>query len=83
MDADGLSGLEEPDQFEPVEALGSGLIGVDVRETCVDRRLGDDQAVDMSKPEEPTDRVHHRHDRGVHEPAVELSDVELDVRALC
>ncbi len=29
--ADGLRDLEEPDQLEPVQALGAGLIGVDLR----------------------------------------------------
>jgi hypothetical protein len=29
--ADGLRDLQEPDQLEPVQSVGAGLIGVDLR----------------------------------------------------
>jgi hypothetical protein len=52
-------------------------------EPCVDRGVGGDQPVDVCEAEVAADGVHHRDDRGVPQPAVaELSDVELDVRAL-
>jgi hypothetical protein len=36
VDADGLGGLEESDQFEPIKALGAGLVAMDLRKACVD-----------------------------------------------
>ena len=30
-DGDGLGDLQEPDQFEPVQSLGTGLVAVDLR----------------------------------------------------
>lgn len=33
----GLGYLEEPDQLEPIQALGAGLIAVDFRQPGVDR----------------------------------------------
>nr|WP_231388976.1 hypothetical protein [Marmoricola sp. URHB0036] len=83
MDADGLGDLEEPDQLEPVEALGTGLVAVDLRETCADGWVGRDEPVDVSEPEEPSHRVHHRDHRRVDEAATaEVADVELDVCSL-
>ncbi|MEJ7742823.1 MAG: hypothetical protein WKF73_09895 [Nocardioidaceae bacterium] len=40
-------------------------------------------AVDVGEPEEAADAVHHRGDRGVHQPGLaELADVQLDVGSL-
>ena len=45
-----------------------------------DGRVGDNEAVDVREAEEPANRVHHRVDRGGHQPALaEVRDVELDV----
>jgi hypothetical protein len=83
VDGDGLGDLQEPDQLEPVQALGAGLVTVDLRQPGVHGRVGGDKAVDVGKPEVAPDSVHHRVDRGVHQPAVaEVSGVELDVGAL-
>jgi len=83
VDADGLGDLEEPDQLETVEALGAGLVAVDLGESGVDGWVGDDQTVDVREPEEPADRVHHRVDRGGHQAALaEVADVQLDVGSL-
>ena len=40
VDGDGLGDLEEPDQLEPVQALGAGLVAVDLRQPRVDGRVG-------------------------------------------
>ncbi len=32
VDGDGLGDLQEPDQFEPVQSLGAGLVAVDPRQ---------------------------------------------------
>ena len=49
----------------------------------VDGRVAGDQAVDVGEAEEPADSVHHRVDRGRHQPGVaEVADVQLDVRPL-
>jgi hypothetical protein len=54
-----------------------------LRETGVGGWVGGDQAVDVGEPEEASDGVHHRDNRGVHQPGVvELADVELDVSSL-
>ena len=83
VDGDGLGDLEEPDQLEPVQALGAGLVGVDLGQPCVDGGVGGDQPVDVGEPEEPPDGVHRGVDRGGHQPGLaEVADVELDVRAL-
>ena len=83
VDGDGLGDLEESDQLEPVQALGAGLVAVDLGKPCVDRGVGGDGAVDVGVAEEPADPVHHRDHRGVHQPGLaELADVELDVGAL-
>jgi len=58
--ADGQGGLQEPDQLEPVWALGAGLVVVDRGKSGVDGRVGGDQAVDMGEPKETPHAVHHR-----------------------
>ena len=68
VDTERLGHLEEPDQLEPVQALGAGLVTMDLRQPCVDGGVGRDEAVDVREPEEPSDRVHHGDDRGVHQP---------------
>ena len=40
VDGDGLGDLEEPDQLEPVQALGAGLVGMDLGQPGVDGRVG-------------------------------------------
>jgi hypothetical protein len=65
MDGDGLGDLKEPDQLEPVQPLDAGLIGVDPGQPDVHRGVGGDEAVDVGKPEEPADAMHHRADRRV------------------
>ena len=69
VDGDGLGDLQEPDQLEPVQPLGAGLVALHLRQPRVDRRVGGDQPVDVREPEEPAHPVHHRHHRGVHQPA--------------
>ena len=79
----GLGDLEEPDQLEPVQALGAGLVAVDLRQACVDGRVGGDEAVDVGEPEVAADGVHRGDDGGVHQPRLaEVADVELDVGSL-
>ena len=59
------------------------LVAMDLRQPCIDGRVGRDDAVDVGEPEVPADGVHHRDDRGVHQPLVaELADVELDKGSL-
>jgi hypothetical protein len=58
--ADGPRDLKEADQLESVQALGAGLVAVRLRQPGVDRWVGRDGPVDVSEPEEPADRVHHR-----------------------
>jgi hypothetical protein len=83
VDGQGLGDLEEPDQLEPVQSLGAGLVAVDLRQPRVDSRVGADEAVDVGEAEVPADGVHHRVDRGVHQAVVaEPADVQLDVGAL-
>ena len=73
----------KPDQLEPVQSLGTGLIAVHLRESCVNRRVGRDDSVYVREPEEAAYVVHHRGDRGSHQAGVaELSDVQLDVSSL-
>lgn len=62
VDCEGLSDLEEPDEFEPVQSLGSGLVAVDFWESRVDGWVGPDEAVNVGEPEEASHRVHHRDD---------------------
>ena len=83
VDADGLGDLEEPDQLEPVQALGTGLVAVHPGKACVDGGVRDDQAVDVGEPEKSANRVHRGVDRGGHQPGLaEVSDVQLDVCSL-
>jgi len=63
VDADGLGYLEEPDQLEPVQSLGAGLVAMHLRQPRVDGRVGADEAVDVGEAEVPADGVHHRVDR--------------------
>jgi len=42
-----MGDLEEPDQLQPVQSLGARLVAMDLRQPCVDRRVGRDQAVDV------------------------------------
>ena len=80
VDGDGLGDLEEPDQLEPVETLGPGLVAMNLRQPRVNGGVGGDQAVDVGEPEEPPDSVHHPVGRGRHEPGLaEPADVQLDV----
>ena len=58
VNSDGLGDLKESDQLEPVQPLGAGLVGVDLREARVDGRVRGDQAVNVSEPEEAPDGVH-------------------------
>ena len=69
VDGEGLGDLEEPDQLEPVQALGARLVAVDLGEPGVDGRVGADEAVDVGEAEVAADGVHHRGHRGVHQPA--------------
>jgi hypothetical protein len=56
---------------------------MDLRQPRIYRRVGADEAVDVGEAEVPAHGVHHRDDRGVHQPAVaELADVELDMGSL-
>jgi hypothetical protein len=83
VDGDGLGNLEEPDELEPVQALGAGLVGVDLGQAGVDRGVAGDHAVDVGEPEEPPHGMHGRVHRGSHEPGrAQVTDVQLDVGAL-
>ena len=66
VDRHSLGDLEEPDQLEPVQTLGTRLIGVDLGQPGVDGGVARNQSVDVGEPEEPPDRVH----RGVDEDAI-------------
>lgn len=80
---DCLGDLQEPDGLEAVQALGAGLVAVDLRRSRLLRWVGADKAVDARGAEVAAHGVHHRVDRGVHQPAVaEAGDVELDVGSL-
>jgi hypothetical protein len=80
---DGLCDLEEPDQLEPVQALGTCLVLVDLGQPSVDGRVRGDETVDVGEPEEPADAVHHRVDRGRHQTGLaEMADEQLHVRSL-
>ena len=84
VNRDRLGYLEEPDQLEPVQALGAGLVAVDLRQPAVDGRVRGDDPVDVGEAEESMYAVHHRHDCGVHQAAfAETTDVELHVGAGC
>jgi hypothetical protein len=80
---EGLGDLQEPDELEPVQALGAGLIGMDLWEPGVHGGVGGDQAVDVGEPEKSTHAVHHRVYRRDPQPApTEVADVQLHVCAL-
>jgi hypothetical protein len=83
VDAEGLGDLEEPDQLEPVQALGAGLVAEDLRQPRIDGRVARDQAVDVGEAEVAADGVPRGKHRGVHQPALgQMPDVELDVGPL-
>ena len=52
-----LGDLKEADQLEPVQTLGAGLIGMDLRQPGVHGRVGGDQAVDVREAEEPAQAI--------------------------
>ena len=54
-----LGDLKEPDQLEPVQSLGPGLISVDLRQPGVYGRVSDDEPIDVREPGEPADAVQH------------------------
>ena len=61
VNADGLGDLEESDQLEPVQAMGPGLVAVDLGKACVDGWVRQDEAVDVGEPEVPrTDSPRNR-----------------------
>jgi hypothetical protein len=62
VNSEDLSDLEEPDEFEPVQSLCSGLVAVDLREPRVDGWVRNDEPVDVREPEEASDRVHYGDD---------------------
>jgi len=70
VDGEGLGDLEETDQLKPVQALGAGLVALHLGQPCMHRRVGGDEAVDVGESEVPAHGVHHRVDRGVHQPAL-------------
>src|SRR3954464_4986645 len=75
--------MKEPDQLEPVPALRPGLVPVDLGKPRTDGGVRGDESVDVGEPEEPPHAVHHRGDRGVHQPGVaELTYVDLNMRTL-
>lgn len=83
VDGDGVGDLQEPGQLDPVQSLSAGLVAVDLGRSCVDGRVGGEEAVDLGEAEVAANSVHHRVDRGVHQASVaELSDVELRVGSL-
>ena len=50
--ADGLGDLQEPDQLQPIQALGAGPVSVDLGQPSVNGRVGGDQTVDVGEPKE-------------------------------
>jgi hypothetical protein len=50
VNGEGLSDLEEPDEFEPVHSLGPGLVAVNFREARVNGWIGNDEPVDVREP---------------------------------
>ena len=50
---EGLGDLQEPDELEPVQTLGAGRVGMDLREPGVDGGVSGDQAVDVGEPKDP------------------------------
>ena len=80
---DRLRDLQETDQLKTIKSLRAGLVVMDLREPCVDGRVGRDESVDVSEPEEPPHCVHRCVHRGVHQAAIaQVSDVQLDVYSL-
>ncbi len=76
VDGQALGDLEEPDQLEPVQALGAGLVAVNLWQPRLDSRVGADEAVDVAEAEVSAHGVHHRVDRGDHQAVLaEPADV--------
>jgi len=48
VDADGLGDFEEPDQREPVQPLGAGLVGMDLRKSCIHGGIRHGEAVGVA-----------------------------------
>ena len=83
VDRDGLRDLEEPNQLEPVQALGAGLIAMNPGQPGLEGLIGADKAVNVRESEVAADGVHARDHRGVHEAALaKLADVQLDMSSL-
>jgi hypothetical protein len=60
MNTDGLRNLKEPDQPESIQTLSPGLVAVHPRKSCVDGRVGRNQAVDVANRKEPANGVQRR-----------------------
>lgn len=83
MNREGLGDLKEPDQLQPVQTLGSGLIAVDLRQPGIHGRIGNNQPVDVREPEVPPHRMHRRAHRRRHQTALpEMADIKLNMGAL-
>ena len=83
VDADGLSDLEEPDQLQAVQALGAGLVAIDLRRPRVDGWVGGDQAVDVANRKKPrTACIAVFTEESISPDSPKVADVELDVSPL-
>ena len=83
VDADGLGDLKEPDELEPVKAVGAGLVMMDLWQPRIHRGVGADEAVDVGEAEVSAHGVHHRHHRGVHQATVtKTADIQLNMSSL-
>jgi hypothetical protein len=63
VDGQGLGDLQEPDQLEPVQPLGAGLVASHLRQPGVDGRGRRDEAVDVGDLEVAAVAAQHRHHR--------------------
>jgi hypothetical protein len=50
--AESLGDFQEPDQLEPVETLGAGLVAVYLGQPGVDGGIAGNQGVDLGEPEQ-------------------------------
>jgi len=66
---EGLGDLEEPDQLEPVQALGAGLIAMNPGQPGLEGLIGADKAVNVRESEVAADGVHARDHPGAHQAA--------------
>ena len=83
MNGDRLGDLEEPDQLEAVQTLGPRLVAVDLGQSGIDGRIGDNEAVDVCESEEPPHGMHGGAHRGRHQAVLaEVANIELDVGTL-